>query len=70
MREKLFIYITYVAVKLEKILIKICNLLENRIPEHLIVFYVSSKQKRFFFCISFTSVSNIQKQAKISKITS
>ena len=30
-REKLFIYMTYVVVKLEKILIKICNLLENSI---------------------------------------
>ena len=47
-REKSFIGITYVAVKLEKMLIKICNLLENRIPEHLIIFYVSSKQKKFF----------------------
>ena len=37
-REKLFIDITYVAVKLEKMLIKICNLLENRIPKHLIFF--------------------------------
>ena len=29
-REKLFIYMTYVVVKLENILIEICNLLENR----------------------------------------
>ena len=47
-REKLFIYMTYVVVKLEKILIKICNLLENRIPKHLIFFYVLSKQMVFF----------------------
>ena len=37
-REKLFIYMTYVVVKLEKILIKICNLLKNRIHKHLIFF--------------------------------
>ena len=47
-REKLFIYMTYVVVKLEKILIKICNLLENRIPKHLTFFYVLSKQNVFF----------------------
>ena len=33
-REKLFIYMTYVVLKLEKILIKICNLLENKRPKH------------------------------------
>ena len=37
-REKLYIYITYVVVKLEKIFIKICSLLENRIPKNLIIF--------------------------------
>ena len=37
-REKLFIYMTYVVVKLEKITIKICNLLENSLPKHLIFF--------------------------------
>ena len=37
-KEKLFIYIAYVVVKLEKILIKICDLLENKIPKHLIFF--------------------------------
>ena len=58
-REKLFIYITYVVVKLEKIWTKIRNLLENRIPKHLISFYVVSKQN-VFFCLSFTSGSNIQ----------
>ena len=53
-REKLFNYMTYVVLKLEKILIKICILLENRIPKHLIFFYVLSKQN-VFFCLSFTS---------------
>ena len=33
-REKLFISINYVVLKLENILVKICNLLENRIPKH------------------------------------
>ena len=33
-REKLFNNMTYVVVKLEKILVKICNLLENKIPKH------------------------------------
>ena len=33
-KEKLFIDMTYVVFKLEKILIKIFNLLENRIPKH------------------------------------
>ena len=35
-RDKLFIYMTYVVVKLENILIRICYLLENRIPKNLI----------------------------------
>ena len=48
-REKLFIYMTYLVVKLEKILIKVCNLLENRIPKHLTFFYVLSKQNFFLF---------------------
>ena len=34
-REKLFIYMTYVVVNLEDVLIKICSLLENRITKHL-----------------------------------
>ena len=38
-REKLFMYMIYVGIKLEKILIKISNLLENRIPKHLIFFF-------------------------------
>ena len=67
-REKLFIYLTYVVVKLEKMLIKICNLLENRIPMHLF-YFVWSKQN-VFSCFNFTSGSKIQKQAKISKIAS
>ena len=46
-REKLFIYMTYVVVKLENILIKICILLENRISKHLF-FYVLSKQNVFY----------------------
>ena len=58
-REKLFICITYLVVKLEKILIKICSLLEIRIPKHLVFFYVLSKQNSFF-CLSFTSGSNIR----------
>ena len=58
-REKLFIHITYVVYKLEKILIKICNLLENRIPWHLVFFIVLSKQNGFL-CLSFTSGSNTQ----------
>ena len=33
-REKLNIYMTYVVVKLENILIKIYNILENRTPKH------------------------------------
>ena len=37
-REKLFIYMTFAVVKLENILIKICNLLENRIPKQLFFF--------------------------------
>ena len=57
-RGKLFINMIYLVVKLEKILIKICNLFENRIPKHLIFFYVLSKQI-VFFCLSFTSGSNI-----------
>ena len=36
--EKLFIYITYVVVKLKKILIKVCNLPEYKVPKHLICF--------------------------------
>ena len=47
-KEKLFIYMTIVVVKLENISIKICNLLENRIPKHLDFFYVLSKQNVFF----------------------
>ena len=34
-RVKLFIYMTYEVGKLEKILIKVCNLLENKTPKHL-----------------------------------
>ena len=56
-REKLFIYMTYVVIKLEKILIKFCNLLENRIPKHLFFFYILSNKNVFF--LSFTSGSNI-----------
>ena len=48
-REKLFIYMTYVVVKLEKILIKICNFLENWIPKHSIFFNVLSKHNGLFF---------------------
>ena len=55
---KLFIYMTYVVVKLEKIWVKICNLLKGKIPTHLIFFYVLSKQNGFFY-LSFTSGSNI-----------
>ena len=47
-REKLFIYMTFVVVKLEKIWIKICNLLDKRILNHLNFFYVLSKQNGFF----------------------
>ena len=32
---------------------KICNILENRIPEHLIFFYASSKQNTSFFLFKF-----------------
>ena len=46
-REKLLIYITYVVVILEKILIKICNLLENKISKHL--FFLCFKQTKCFF---------------------
>ena len=37
-RKKLLIYITYEVVKLENILIKICNLLENRLTKQLFFF--------------------------------
>ena len=37
-KEKLFIYMTHVVVKLKKILIKICNLLEYKVPKHLFFF--------------------------------
>ena len=47
-REKLFIYMTYVVVKLEKIWIKICNLLEKRIPKNSILFYVYVNNMIFF----------------------
>ena len=50
-REKLFIYMTYVVVKLEKILIKFCNLLENRIPKHLFFFYILSNKNVFFLVL-------------------
>ena len=47
-REILFIDMTYVVVKLEKIWTKICKLFENRIPKHLIFFFVLSKQNVIF----------------------
>ena len=46
--EKLFIFMTYVVVELEKIWIKNCSLPENRIP-NTYFFYVLSKQNVFFF---------------------
>ena len=48
-REKLLMYMTYVVIKLEKILIKICNFLENRIPKNLI--FLCFKQTKYFFFV-------------------
>ena len=66
---KLFNYITYVVVKLEKMWIKDCNLLKIGYLSTYI-FLCLSKQNGFCFRLSFTSGSNIQEQAKIKKIAS
>ena len=48
-RENLFIYMTSVVVKLEKILVKIRYLLENKIPNHL-NFFLCFKLNFSFVC--------------------
>ena len=57
-REKLYIYLTYVVVKFENILIKFFNLLENRIPKHSIFFYVLSNQNIIFSFKFYLRVKN------------
>ena len=56
-RENLFIYMTSVVVKLEKILVKIRYLLENKIPNHLNFFYVLNKQTFFYLEVKYSIAS-------------